>query len=330
MGRTFLAREFAPGPDLRARRRRQRARKSSSMRWEIRATACSSRRRATTVSGWTSSFAPASRNRPGSPFERRRFGLTPELLDRAVAGAGRPIKALLFTSPDNPLGRVASRDEISMVLEWADDRDLHVVFDEIYALSVFGESTFTSCSELLQVARRADSHRLGLLQGLRRFGSALRRARQRESCRSTPPSTRSPTGRVAPDHTQHVLGDMISDEAWVDSYIDSMREVLRGAYSRLSAALDAGRIRHRPAEAGVFVLLDLRSHLAAPTWEAEHTLWIRDPRSGRVNLTPGAACHVGEPGFFRLCYAGHPTDTVEIARPSDRQVVRLSVRLRMQ
>ncbi|MBD3857708.1 MAG: aminotransferase class I/II-fold pyridoxal phosphate-dependent enzyme, partial [Acidobacteria bacterium] len=64
------------------------------------------------------------------------FRLTPEMLDRAVAGAGRPIKALLFTSPDNPLGTVASPEEISRVLAWADGRDLHVIFDEIYALSV--------------------------------------------------------------------------------------------------------------------------------------------------------------------------------------------------
>jgi DNA-binding transcriptional MocR family regulator len=27
-----------------------------------------------------------------------------------------------------------------------------------------------------------------------------------------------------------------------------------------------------------------------------------------VNLTPGAACRVGEPGFMRLCFAAVPTD----------------------
>ena len=121
-------------------------------------------------------------------------------------------------------------------------------------------------------------------------------------------------------YTQHVLGDMISDETWVDSYIGSMREMLRGACARLAAALDAGGIRHHPAEAGVFVLLDLRPHLAAPTWEAEHTLWLQILEQAGVNLTPGAACHVGEPGFFRLCYAGQHTDTVEVAV---RRIVKL-------
>jgi aspartate/methionine/tyrosine aminotransferase len=247
------------------------------------------------------------------------FRLTPELLDNAVAGAGRPVKALLFTSPDNPLGTVASREEIQRVLEWTDDRDLHVVFDEIYALSVFGESTFTSCSELLpSLGERvhivwafskdfgASGLRCGVLVSENRAVHAAIDAFAYWACCS--------------GHTQHVLGDMISDDPWVDSYIGSMQELLRGAHTRLAAELDTGGIRHHPADAGVFVLLDLRSHLAAPTWEAERALWIRILEQARVNLTPGVACHVGEPGFFRLCYAGQPTDSVEIAV---RRIVKL-------
>jgi aspartate/methionine/tyrosine aminotransferase len=67
-----------------------------------------------------------------------------------------------------------------------------------------------------------------------------------------------------------------------------------------------------PAEAGFFVLVDLRRFLSSPTWEAEDQLWRRILNETRVNLTPGSACHVGEPGFFRLCYAGLPTETVEV------------------
>ena len=247
------------------------------------------------------------------------FRLTPELLDRAVAGAGRPIKALLFTSPDNPLATVASPEEISLVLEWADDRDLHVVFDEIYALSVFGERPFTSCAELRpSLGERvhivwafskdfgASGLRCGVLVSENRAVNAAVDALAYWACCS--------------GHTQYLLGEMISDETWIEKYIGSMRELLRGAYARLEAALDAGGICHLPAEAGVFVLLDLRSHLAAPTWEAEHALWLEILEQARVNLTPGAACHVGEPGFFRLCYAGLPARAVE---DGVRRIVRL-------
>jgi len=247
------------------------------------------------------------------------YRLTPELLDRAFADAGRPIKALLYTSPDNPLGTVASPEEIGMVLAWADDRDLHVVFDEVYALSIFGERAFTSCAELLPSLGDnvhivwafskdfgASGLRCGVLVSENRAVNAAVDGLAYWACCS--------------GHTQYLLGEMISDETWVDSYIDSMRELLRGAHARLAGALDAGGIRHVPAEAGVFVLLDLRPHLAAPTWEAEHALWIRILEQARVNLTPGAACHVGEPGFFRLCYAGSPTEAVETGV---RRIIRL-------
>jgi aspartate/methionine/tyrosine aminotransferase len=238
------------------------------------------------------------------------FRLSPDLLDHAFTKAGRPIKALLFTSPDNPLGAVASPEEISRILTWADDNDLHVIFDEIYALSVFGERAFTSCAEL----RPSLGERVHIVWAFSKdFGASGLR------CGVLVSENRAVNAAVdvlaywacCSGHTQYLLGDLISDETWVDSYIGSMRELLRGAYARLEAALDAGGIRHLPAEAGVFVLLDLRSHLAAPTWEAEHALWIEILEQARVNLTPGAACHVGEPGFFRLCYAGLPTETVE-------------------
>ena len=240
------------------------------------------------------------------------FRLSPELLDRAAADAGRPLKAVLITSPDNPLGTVMAPEEIERVLEWAAARGLHVVFDEIYALSVFGGRGFTSCSALrpalgdhLHVVWAfskdfgASGLRCGVLVSENRSVHAVFDALAYWACCS---------GR-----TQHALGDMISDEAWVETYLRTMRQQLGAAHSRLAAALDAGGIRHVPAEAGVFVLLDLRSHLAAPTWEAEHALWLEILEQARVNLTPGAACRGGEPGFFRLCYAGSPPETVEVA-----------------
>ena len=44
------------------------------------------------------------------------FRLSPELLDGAIADAGRPVKALLFTSPNNPLGTVYTAEEINEAL----------------------------------------------------------------------------------------------------------------------------------------------------------------------------------------------------------------------
>ena len=235
------------------------------------------------------------------------FRLTPEHLDRALAGAGHPVKALLFTSPNNPLGTVYSAPEVEHVLHWARARDIHVVFDEIYALSVFGDRPFTSAArvavELGETVHivwafskdfGASGLRCGLLASENRELLEAVGALAYWACCS--------------GHTLHLLGELISDDAWVDGYIARNRTALGGAYGRVTAALEQQGIRHFPAAAGFFLLLDLRPYLAEPTWEAEHALWRRLLEQGNVNLTPGRACRNAEPGLLRLCFAGVPTD----------------------
>jgi aspartate/methionine/tyrosine aminotransferase len=235
------------------------------------------------------------------------FRLTPGLLDEAVATADRPVKALLFTSPNNPLGIVYSAGEVEAILRWAEAAHIHVVFDEIYALSVFGERPFVSCAalrpalgELLHVVWAfskdfgASGLRCGMLltenEGLLAAVSAL-----------------AYWGCVSGD-TQYLLGEMISDDAWVDGYVAGMRRRLGDAYRAVTAALHREGIPYLPGGAGFFFLCDLRRFLPEPTWEAEHALWRRFLDEAGVNLTPGAACRIAEPGFMRLCFASVPPE----------------------
>lgn len=237
------------------------------------------------------------------------FHLTTERLDAALAGAPCPVKALLFTNPDNPLGRVATRDEVERITGWAEANGIHVVFDEIYALSVFGETPFTSVASVrpslgehvhVVWAFSKDFGASGLRCGvLVSENEALLRA----------VGGLSYWGAVS-GHTQWLLGRMIEDDAWVDRYRAELRRRLGAAYGRVTAALDAAGIPNVPADAGIFVLCDMRRFLDAPIWEAEDALWRRILNEANVNLTPGSACRIGEPGFMRLCYAKEPVERV--------------------
>ena len=237
------------------------------------------------------------------------FRLTPDHLDRALAAAGRPVRALLFTSPNNPLGTVYSAAEIEEVLRWAESARIHVVFDEIYALSVFGDRAFTSCARLRPTLGDAvhvvwafskDFGASGLRCGvLVSENSGLMKAVDALAYWA-----------ACSGHTQHLLGEVISDDAWIDAYVARVQAVLGDAYARVTAALDSAGIPYFPADAGFFVVCDLRRYLAAPTWEAEQTLWRRLLDEGNVNLTPGSACRNAEPGLLRLCFASVPTAAV--------------------
>ncbi len=238
-----------------------------------------------------------------------RFRLTPEALDRAVAEAGRQVKVLLFTSPNNPLGFVYTAEEIAEVLDWAEAAGVHVVFDEIYALSVFGDRPFTSCAQLRR--RLGDwvhiiwafSKDFGA-SGLR-CGLLVSENEQLLKAVDILSNWASVSG-----HTQYLLGEVVSDEIWVDSYLARARGALGDAYQRVTVALEDQAIPYIPAGAGFFLVCDLRQYLREPTWEAERDLWWRLLEEGNVNLTPGEACHSAEPGFFRLCFASMPTDAV--------------------
>ncbi len=248
------------------------------------------------------------------PVHRRAddgYALTVEALDRAVAGAGRPIKALLYTNPDNPLGRVAEAREIEAIVQWADRTKIQVVFDEVYALSVFGARPLVSVASL----GPALGERVHVVWAFSKdFGASGLRCGVLYSENA---SVLQAVDALAywsscSRQTQHALGELVDDMPWVDAYVTEMRRRLGAAYDRVTTLLGDAGIAYVPADGGIFVMCDLRRFLSEATWDAEARLWRRLLDEANVNLTPGAACRAPEPGFFRLCYASAPPSTVEV------------------
>jgi len=240
------------------------------------------------------------------------FRITPADLDRAMAEAEVPVRALLFTTPNNPMGWVYGRDELEAILAWAERRSIHVVFDEIYALSVFGERAFVSAASLRE--------RLGPLVHIvwafsKDFGASGLRC---GVLVSENPSVRAAVDALAywcacSGDTQYRLGRLIGDEEFMSWYLSEMPKRLGAGYAAVTRALDAAAIPYFAAEAGFFLLVDLRAHLREPSWAAEAELWRTLLSEARVNLTPGSACRIAEPGFFRLCYASEAPAAVDAA-----------------
>ncbi len=66
----------------------------------------------------------------------RNFLLTPDDLDAAHT---ERTKGLMLCSPCNPTGAVYSSDELQAIAEWARDRDVAILADEIYREIYFGD-----------------------------------------------------------------------------------------------------------------------------------------------------------------------------------------------
>jgi len=240
------------------------------------------------------------------------FRVSPAELEAALQAATVPVRALLFTSPNNPLGVVYSPAELAAILAWARSHELHVVMDEVYALSVHGERPFTSAASLEgSLGERvhvvwafskdfaASGLRCGVLITENERVRAAVSALAYWSC-------------VSGD-TQHLLTQWLSDEVWLRDYMSTMRLRLRASYELVSARLDDAGIPYLPGEAGFFLLVDLRAWLAPPTWEAEEVLWRHLLDEANLNLTPGAAMRGVEPGLFRLCFASAAPATLAVA-----------------
>ncbi|MEG3641597.1 aminotransferase class I/II-fold pyridoxal phosphate-dependent enzyme [Magnetococcus sp. PR-3] len=243
---------------------------------------------------------------------RDNYDPTPELLDEALAKATIPVRALLFTSPNNPMGRTYSREEVQAVLDWAETKQIHVIFDEIYALSVFGDRAFVSAASL-----RTDlGKNVHIVWGFSKdFGASGLRCGVLLSHNDEVLHAVSALSYWATcsGHTQYLLSKFVSDHEVIDHIILSMKTGLKQAYQQTTDALNHAKIPYIPANSGIFLICDLRSYLDEPSWEGERRLWHRILDETNVNLTPGEYCHFSEPGFFRFCYMAEPDRAVATA-----------------
>lgn len=72
----------------------------------------------------------------------------PDLLEKAVRGADRPVRAVVVTLPDNPTGLLPSPDSVRRLCALARELDLTIISDEIYRDLVYPGAELVSPAEL--------------------------------------------------------------------------------------------------------------------------------------------------------------------------------------
>lgn len=239
------------------------------------------------------------------------FRLTPELLEAAASRSDVPIAALLLTNPVNPTGRTMPRDDVAACVEWARSRGIHVVVNGIYALSTHGDGTYESLASIIPIGD--DIHEIWAFS--KDFAMSGLRAGVLTSTNKDVLAAVAGIGywSIVSGDTQHLLANMLADDVWVKRYLTEMRARLSRSYETTTAALKAAGIPYVEADAGLFLLADFRRFMDEPTWAEEDRIWRLILNEANVNLTPGSACQIGEPGFMRLCFATEPPEVVASA-----------------
>lgn len=236
---------------------------------------------------------------PTSPADG--FRLTAEVVERAIAGAEGPVRAVALLSPHNPLGHVYDKPTLTAVAVVVRDHGLDLISDEVYAGSVFaGEFVSVAALDVLP------PERVHVVWGFSKdFGMSGFRV---GVLSSGDPDVRAVAAHLAlvasaSSDTQAVLREMLADGTFLATFERERVRRLADAYAATTEALDGHGIGYVEAAAGLYVWIDLRRHLSGPTFEAEYNLWQRLFETGRVNISPGGAFHTPEPGWFRLCFA---------------------------
>ena len=241
------------------------------------------------------------------------FALTRSALDAAYAASGQTAKALLLTNPHNPTGRCLTEDELRLAVGWCESKKMHLVSDEVYALSLLKGDAFVS---LGRITKGALGDRRHIVWGLSKdFGmSGLRFGcvwTQNERLRQAL-GTAAMFGCV-PGVCQAMVTELLSDDAFCDDYLRANTVALRLSCAACTAMMDSLSLPYYVPDAGMFLWCDLSSLLDEKSWAAEARLYDQLRTDLRVVLTPGSAQHAAAPGWFRICYAFVGRDVLDAA-----------------
>lgn len=229
-----------------------------------------------------------------------------------VTKEGTRVRAILFSSPNNPIGIVYKEEAIRGLLEFAIEHDLEVISDEIYAQTVFDpEASFVSTMKLAPESYR---HRVHITSSFAKdfVLSGFRTG----MCFSFNPNIIQGFASITyyssvSSHTQSLLTAMLK-EPELAGIMELSRQRLAKAYQIFSRGLKELDIPMMKAQAGIFVMADFSAYLEKQEFAAEQILWDKIYHELMINISPGQLFGCDRPGWFRACYA-FDEDTVEEA-----------------
>ncbi|KAK4147332.1 pyridoxal phosphate-dependent transferase [Dichotomopilus funicola] len=235
---------------------------------------------------------------------------------------GQVVRGLLLCSPHNPLGRCYPREVLVALAALCNKYQLHLVSDEVYALSVWRDApTFTSVLAL-DLDSLIDPALVHVLWGVSKdFGANGWRV----GCLVSPrnPALRAALSSIAIYSYASSLADavvtqVLQDDAFTSAYLAENRRRLAAAYAFTTDFLQRHGIPFAAGtHAALFVWADLgwayrRCH---PRSEREQATTIADDvrdalRRHKVYLASGDNFDSESPDMFRIVFA-HPRDRLE-------------------
>ncbi|KAK9927124.1 hypothetical protein M0R45_024325 [Rubus argutus] len=256
------------------------------------------------------------------------FKITRAALEDAYEKAQKAnirVKGLLITNPSNPLGTVLDRETLKSLVTFINEKNIHLVCDEIYAATVFTQPSFISIAEILEEEEVECNRELihivySLSKDMGFPGFRVGIVYSYNDAVVNCARKMSSFGLVS-TQTQRLIASMLSDNEFVDRFIAESARRLKARHAKFTVGLEEEGTTCLKSSGGLFVWMDLHKHLKEPTFEAEMALWRIIIHEVKLNVSPGSSFHCPEPGWFRVCFANMDDQTMEVALERIRNFV---------
>jgi aspartate/methionine/tyrosine aminotransferase len=231
-----------------------------------------------------------------------RWRLDAERLAEAVTPSTR---AILFNSPANPTGYVATREELAAVLDVARRGRLWIIADEIYGRLTYDGQRAPSFHDIMAPDDKIlfvqtlsknwamTGWRIGWLEAPPALGPTIVSLIQYSTSGVPVPAQRAAVAAL--DHGEAFLADTIA-RARV------CRDIMADGLS------STGRARFSLPDGAIYLFCQIDGEADS------RALALRLIEEAGVGVAPGAAFGPGGEGHIRLCFARAPEDIVEATR----------------
>ncbi|PON21693.1 hypothetical protein TGAM01_v209431 [Trichoderma gamsii] len=222
------------------------------------------------------------------------------------------VKAILLCSPHNPLGRCYSKEVLKAYMRLCDKLGLHLISDEIYALSVFENPKmpdpvpFTSILSI-NTQGLIDQRKVHMLWGLSKdFGATGLRigclvSQVNESFLKSLESFS--LFNFPSSLADGVIASLLADEAYIQQYVSSYQSRLAKSYARATQFFRKHGIPYKESNATLFLMVNLTEVVQGTSLAEDDILTML--RKEKVYLTSGTSYRSEQPGWFRVVIA-HP------------------------